>query len=131
MRLPLVLLCLPLTACLVDRFQLGPAVEGTDWFATSIAGTGVVNGTKLTLTIKNGRVGGKAGCNTYAGPVETYDSQLKFGALISTKMACVGNGVMEQESRYLSVLQAVTRGELKSGGLLLTGDRGSIQFAHE
>ena len=39
MRLPLVLLCLPLTACLVDRFQLGPAVEGTDWFATSIAGT--------------------------------------------------------------------------------------------
>lgn len=80
-----------------------------DWVADSIGGKPVVNPGKVTLTFAEGRVSGRAGCNRYSGPVEFSNGSIKVGALISTKMACMEPGVMEQETAYLNALRSARR----------------------
>ena len=105
------------------------AVAGRVWAAETIGGQDVVDGTTVTLKIEGDRVSGKAGCNSYGGSVEINGDRLKFGSLFSTKMACMGGGIMEQEQRYLNLLQTVTHGEVRSdGALVLTGSGGEIEF---
>jgi len=109
--------------------DLAGAIGGRTWAADSIGGKDVVDGTRVTMSISGDRVSGKAGCNNYGGSVEISGSRIKFGSLFSTKMACMGGGVMEQEMRYLNLLQSVTRGEVrKDGVLVLSGGNGEIEF---
>ncbi len=112
--------------------DLATAVEGRVWIAEAIGGKDVDDGAKVTLKIEGGRVSGKAGCNAYGGPVEIHGDHIKFGALFSTKMACMGSGVMEQESRYLNSLQDATRGEVRNdGALVITAEGGTIVYRGE
>lgn len=105
------------------------ALRGRTWTAEAIGGKDVVDGTVVSMSINGDRVSGKAGCNSYGGSVEISGSRIKFGALFSTKMACMGGGVMEQEMRYLKLLESVTRGEVRNDGtLVLTGNGGDIEF---
>ena len=60
----------------------------------------------MTLSFGDGRVSGRGGCNLYSGPAEIGDGTLKFGPMISTKMACLENGLMQQEAAYLKALQS-------------------------
>src|ERR1700682_317104 len=80
--------------------DLATVVEGRVGTAEAIGGKDVVDGAKVTLKIEGGRVNGKAGCNGYGGPVEIHGDRIKFGSIFRTEMACMGSGVMEQESRY-------------------------------
>jgi heat shock protein HslJ len=50
-------------------------------------------------------VSGSSGCNRYTGPYTASGSNLTFGALASTQMACAGNGGT-QEPIYLANLAA-------------------------
>ncbi len=112
--------------------SLAQAVEGREWSAEAIGGKDVVDGTKVTLKIDGGRISGKAGCNLYGGAVEINGERVKFGALFSTKMACMGGGVAEQESRYLSLLQGTLGGKVRGdGALVLVGRDGEIEFRAE
>lgn len=112
-----------------EGHDLAQSVEGRVWHAEAIAGRDVVDGSTVTLKIEGGRVSGKAGCNGYGGPVEIHGDRVKFGAIFSTKMACLSNGVMEQEQRYLNVLQSATRGEIRGDGvLIISGDGGALEF---
>ena len=139
MRALMIALCftlLPLAACESPASDggrdLARAVEGRTWIAEVIGGKDVVDGTKVTLKIEGGRVSGKGGCNAYGGPVEINRDTIKFGALFSTKMACMANGSMEQESRYLNMLQGATHGEVRSDGtLIISGNGGAIEFRAE
>ena len=109
--------------------DLAQSVEGRQWSAVSIGNADVADGSTVTLKIENGRVGGKAGCNGYGGPVEIHGDRIKFGPIFSTKMACMGKGVMEQEQRYLNMLQATTRGEIRANGdLMLHASAGALVF---
>ena len=89
-----------------------PAVPGeidltqVDWTAETINGMPVIEPGRVTLSFSEGRVSGRGGCNLYSGPVEYGRGAMKVGPLISTKMACMANGVMQQESAYLTTLQA-------------------------
>ena len=129
------LIFLPIAACESPQAgggDLAHAVEGRNWHAETIAGKAVVEGSRVTLKIEAGRVGGKAGCNAYGGPVEIHGDQIKFGALFSTKMACVAGGLMEQESRYLNLLQNATGGEVRGDGtFVITADGGTFDFRPE
>jgi heat shock protein HslJ len=65
--------------------------------------------TEITAIFQDGKLTGSAGCNTYNG---TYtitsgsgESQITVGPLATTRMAC-SQKVMDQESRYLSALEA-------------------------
>jgi heat shock protein HslJ len=127
-------LTLGLAACesTASTAGLADSIQGHMWAAEAIGGKDVVDGTVVTLKIEGNRVSGKAGCNGYGGPVEIDGDRIKFGALFSTKMACMGGGVMEQEQRYLNALQGVTRGEIRRDGTLVLKSRdGDIEFRGE
>lgn len=65
-------------------------------------------GADVTLTFQDGAAGGHSACNRYRFPVTIGDDTLAFGMGVSTKMACAQQ-LMELESRYLKVLESVTR----------------------
>jgi heat shock protein HslJ len=89
-----------------------------DWVAQSIAGKPVVQIGRVTLSFGEGRVSGRGGCNLYSGQVEYGRGTIRIGPLISTKMACVEGGLMQQESAYLSTLQGAERYAVGSDGKL-------------
>lgn len=82
---------------------------GPTWTLASIEGRPPVSGTTITAEFSSdSRVAGKSGCNNYTGHAEADGGRLSVGLLASTMMACQSDGVMEQEARYLTVLQAAT-----------------------
>jgi heat shock protein HslJ len=98
--------------------------------AETINGKPVIEPGRVTLSFNEGRVSGRAGCNLYSGPVEYGNGTLKVGALISTKMACMANGVMQQESTYLSTLEAARSYGNQNGRLVVsTPSGGALVFA--
>jgi heat shock protein HslJ len=124
------MLTLALAGCeTASSGDLAGAIAGRLWTAEAIGGNDVIDGTTVTLKVEGDRVSGKAGCNSFGGGVDISGSRVKFGSLFSTKMACMGGGVMEQEQRYLNLLQGATRGEVRpDGALILSGSGGDIEF---
>jgi heat shock protein HslJ len=64
----------------------------------------------LALSTDKGqrRASGFSGCNRYMGPYALKDGKLSFGALVSTRMACMTPGG-EIESAYLDALTRIER----------------------
>jgi heat shock protein HslJ len=54
---------------------------------------------------EDGTLSGSAGCNSYNGTWETDENSIEIGPLASTAMACAEAELMDQETRYLAVLQ--------------------------
>jgi heat shock protein HslJ len=65
--------------------------------------------TEITAIFEEGKVTGSAGCNTYNGTytvtVGVNEDEISIGPLATTRMACQQN-IMDQETRYLSALEA-------------------------
>ena len=96
------------------------SLVGPTWSLTTLAGQPVLEGTKLTAEFSGeDRVAGNAGCNSFFGEARVDGGRLSVGPLGSTLMACVRDGVMEQEGRYLASLQAATRYTLSGDQLRL------------
>ena len=103
-----------------------------DWVAETINGKAVINPGRVTLSFNEGRASGRGGCNIYSGPVEIGAGTLKIGPLISTKMACVDNGLMPQESVYLNTLQSAQRYSVGGDGrLTITSASGALVYHGE
>ncbi|MBP6013276.1 MAG: META domain-containing protein [Alphaproteobacteria bacterium] len=121
---------LTLSACesAVSNDQGEGRLAQNDWIAETIAGRPVINPARVTLAFLEGRVSGRSGCNLYSGPVEIGPGTLKIGALISTKMACMQEGVMQQESAYLSALQSAQTYSIGGDKLTITTPTGSIVY---
>lgn len=131
-RLVAAMLALMVAAC--ETASFGDAgtdpLSNNDWIAISIADAPVSAKTPVTLMIANGRVSGRSGCNQYSGAVDYDDRHLKVGQVISTKMACIGDGLMELESRYLGALQGAQGYALgRDGHLVISGSAGKLDFA--
>lgn len=103
-------------------------LQENDWVAETIASTPVIQAGRVTLSFGEGRVSGRSGCNLYSGPVEIGASTLKVGALISTKMACLATGVMQQESAYLNALEAAQTYTIAGPTLTITTAAGPIVY---
>jgi heat shock protein HslJ len=93
-----------------------PKTDGTPLFETPWQLTGFVvgdvasstiAGSRVTMRLANGVIRGTAGCNRYSGAYATEEDRIKISELISTKMACTADGVMEQETRFLDTLSKV------------------------
>lgn len=96
------------------------SLTGTEWLLQDLAGTPALTNVKATLAFpESGRVAGNASCNRFTGSVEVSGDTIKFGALASTRMACVDNAVNAQETEYLKALGAAKRFELKEPTLLI------------
>ena len=92
---------------------------GSEWRLQSIGSQAAMPQPAATLSFPQaGRTAGHGSCNRFSGPVDIANDRLKFGPLISTKMACPG-GASEQESRYLGALRAAQRYEVQGDTLLI------------
>jgi heat shock protein HslJ len=112
-------------------------LEGTAWDLVSLkdAGgtmTGVVPGTRVTAIFSpGGKLGGSAGCNHFFGRYTVDGSSLTMGQIGMTLMACLDPGVMEQESRYLSLLGSAAGFRIDGDRLALSDAAGSVVLVFE
>ena len=95
------------------------SLEGSRWLLENIGGKKVLDNAQATLEFTvPGRVSGRGSCNRISGPVTVEGSAIRFGPLISTRMACTP-AVNEQEVKYLSALASAERFEKKGNSLLI------------
>jgi heat shock protein HslJ len=93
---------------------------GATWQLSTLDGQPVLAGTTVTAEFtSDSRVAGSSGCNRYVGYAEAAAGQLNVGTIASTRMACGPDGVMAQETRYLTALQAATVYSVSGGELRL------------
>jgi len=91
--------------------------------------TAVLPDTTITLSFdEEGLLFGSAGCNNYNGSYELDGRSLTIGPLASTRMACLEDGVMEQESAFLAALQAAHSISLVEDKLTITYEGGELHF---
>jgi heat shock protein HslJ len=120
----------------VAKFSLLPEtpIKGTSWLANSFnSGEGafvvVLAGSKITANFgEDGVLSGSAGCNNYNTSFEeTAGGAIKInGPIASTMMACdQPDGVMEQETQYLTSLPTATKLINLAGVMLLQEDDGT------
>lgn len=78
-------------------------LAGTSWALSELNGAAPV--AEATLQFDGeGRLAGSAGCNRYGGGYSAEGATLAVGQLVSTKMACMADGVMTQEADFLGIL---------------------------
>jgi heat shock protein HslJ len=84
-------------------------------------------GVTVTLSVKNRRVDGTGGCNTYGGAIADGNGSraLEIGRLGSTRRFCAG-APGDVEAKYLAALQAVFQFGFVAGDLALTYKDGSV-----
>lgn len=104
-------------------------LSGTEWRLVSFGPAGneasLVAGTTVTLKFgEDGRASGSTGCNSYGGTYQVRGDNISFSRLISTRRACLDQNANQQESRFLSALEAASRFRLSSNRLTLLSDRG-------
>jgi heat shock protein HslJ len=101
-------------------------LETTRWRLAELNGrqATVVEGRRephLIFDADSARVGGATGCNLLGGPFTSSGDSLTFGALITTKMACMESNLMDQERDFLGALSNTARYEIRGDTLLLKG----------
>jgi heat shock protein HslJ len=97
------------------RFQREPPPQlaGIRWKVTNFnnnrqAVVGVIGESSITMSFKDGKVSGSAGCNTFHGTYATEGSQIKLDPLATTRRAC-DEPLATQEREFLAALaSAVT-----------------------
>ena len=66
-----------------------------------------IPGTTLTASFTDGQLSGTAGCNSYFASYQAEGQWIKIGPIASTMAFCDRpEGVMDQEGRYLALLEA-------------------------
>ena len=98
------------------------SLDGTSWTLTTIGGTEVAVESVPTLVFaEGGAVSGNAGCNQFSGTATIGDGTIDFGALASTRMACVDEAATQLETEYLAALDAATTWSVDDGTLTIGG----------
>lgn len=94
-------------------------LTGATWVVEDLAGGGIVDGSRATLTFESdGRVYGEGSCNSYRGGYSLTGEGLSFGDLASTLMACVP-ALMDQETKFHGLLRQVYRFGIDDTGALI------------
>ncbi len=85
-------------------------IAAQQWYLSSIEGLGPIEDTELRISFKEHTwLEGDAGCNRFtASYTRRGDSGLKVTEVMSTKVFCARpEGIMQQEARFLHLLQSV------------------------
>lgn len=89
-----------------------------EWVVESIDGRGVVDNSRTTMTFDPaGQIAGRAGCNRYTGSYKLQGSRFEVKGVATTRMICVP-ALMDQETRFLGVLERVSSFQLQRDGRL-------------
>lgn len=99
------------------------AVEGK-WLIESVDGHELRGGRPATITFSGGgsegRISGNSGCNAFGGSFNFARGTLTAGALISTKMACPGIAMIEEQSIMRLLGQPLSASTNREGKLILS-----------
>lgn len=95
----------------------GVELIGTDWQLDSIGGGALPADTSANIIFEADRVGGRGGCNSFGGSYTRENANLRFGPLMSTKMAC-STPRMELELRLHDLLGKVDSYAIDDSGAL-------------
>jgi putative lipoprotein len=87
-----------------------------------------VEGSPVTMDVTaDGAVSGSSGCNTYNGDVTIDGTEVSFGPIASTMMACADD-IMAVESAYQAALGDVNEGALENDTLTLSGNGSELVY---
>ena len=104
-----------------------------EWRASNLNGVPILPGSSVTLRLEGGgRVSGNAGCNLYSGTYRRMSKEgIDFTTLATTRKACAPE-LMDQERRFLSILEAVEGYSFYSDGSfsLVSPDGRAIRFRY-
>ncbi len=106
------------------------SLKGSAWHVTGVdnghqAIATPVSGTSLSIDFAKGVASGSAGCNHFHAPYTKEGSHVSFGPVAITRRACTGEGVMEQEQRFVSALASVALCQVDGDTLVLQRADGS------
>ncbi len=115
---------LALSACAITSREATTELPGTSWALVDLDGAEPVGETPPSITFNDdGSVTGTTGCNTFNGEVTIEGSELTFGPMATTRMACLDEGASLQEHAFLTALEGVTGYTVDDEGrLVLEGD---------
>ena len=121
-----ILFILPLAAACATG---AASIAGGALRAVDVNGAPIVGDRPLTLTLSDGQASGSAGCNSFTATYRSNREELEVGPLAVTRMAC-DPPLMEQEARYLSILDAAeTYNRYGDGGVsVIAPDGRAIRF---
>jgi heat shock protein HslJ len=122
--------CLPARSAVGEGGQPAPSeaieLDGTRWDVVELNGEPVRDEAQGTLDFADGLVTGTAFCNGFGGAYELDGTELTFGELAQTLMACLEpEGVMDLESAYMTALNSVIAYRLDGENLVLTDADGT------
>lgn len=102
------------------------ALAGSSWQVEAMGGTAIIAGHEPQLNFDaDGRINGTTGCNRFFGSYTQTGSVLTFSGTGMTKMACMAEGVMEQETAFGAILSGEARAETDAqGNLIIRGEDG-------
>lgn len=83
-----------------------PSLALSHWHVTKMGSVAIVSGKEPTIRFtKDGKIEGTTGCNRFFGNYVQDDAKVSFSGTGATKMACMEDGVMQQEAAFLAILQ--------------------------
>ena len=116
----LITFSLMVASCSVFGAPQVDELDGTKWDLLFIRKSAPISNRNITIQFEDGQVRGSSGCNTYFGEYQLKGSDISFGQLASTEMACMDpGGIMEQEQDYLAFLSEVVSYDVESDQLIL------------
>lgn len=111
----------------MDAAKNTPALPGSAWTATTLAGQPVLADREVTFEFDTeGNINGNTSCNSFGGTCTITDGTIEIGRLRSTRRACAQD-VMQQERSFLSLLASATSWAITGDELVLTSPEGEIK----
>ena len=99
-------------------------LAGTQWKVMTLDGRSVLEGSVLTMEFKDSGISGNAGCNAYGASYTIVGKKIRIKSAIMTLMACQDPGVMEQEQRFMALLNQVASIQAGDKEMKLMNDQG-------
>jgi heat shock protein HslJ len=121
----LVIACFVFAACAPATVDGAIDLDGTEWTLAAIGGQPPVAGSTVTLRFAEGRASGSGGCNQFGGPYTVSGSKIDFGALASTRRACLSEEMNRQETAYFRALDEAATYEASATRLVLRDSAGA------
>ncbi|HUV92672.1 MAG TPA: YbaY family lipoprotein [Anaerolineales bacterium] len=116
----------------VDTGEEVVILEDHLWILERYGGQEVLPDTRITAEFKDNQVIGPAGCNNYFASYERTDSTLEVGPIGATRMMCSDpEGIMEQESGYLALLESANTYQIEAGQLKVQNASGEVVLIYD
>lgn len=126
---------LALASCTAGGISNTTNLVGSSWKLVSYGSSNnptaaVPDSTTSLIFAKDGKLTGNVGCNSFSGDYKANGSQVTFGQIVTTLMAC-SDPVMQQETAVLKVLSGTASFKVDSGKLVITSEDGQSMITLE